>query len=337
MAVSYFEKHFDALVTMTGLPSGLNWKTTHVEKILRKILLYLSSAGWARFLAMRLPVARHVARRFVAGETLAEAIEVVQSLRREGFLVSLDLLGENVDGLGEAEKAVEEVLDAVRALKELELECNISVKLTQLGLDADYEATERHLRTIADEIVGAPCPIRLRVDMEGSEYTETTVNMVASVHRDYDFMATVLQAYLFRTVDDVYRANQEKIAIRLCKGAYAESPEVAFQEKKAVDESYLRLAEDLLANGSYPAFATHDEAMIQGILEIVNRLGLGPDDFEFQMLFGIRQDRQRSLMDEGWRVRLYVPYGRSWYPYFMRRLAERPANLQFFATALFKG
>lgn len=308
-----------------------------MEKILRKILLYLSSAGWARYLAMRLPVARRVARRFVAGESLEEAIAVVQRLKRDGYYVSLDLLGENVDGLGEAEKAVREVLDAVEALKELELACNLSVKLTQLGLDADYDATERHLRTIAEEIEDSPCEIKLRVDMEGSGYTETTLNLVTAVHRDHDFVATVLQSYLYRTVDDIHRVNQEQIAVRLCKGAYAEDPDVAFQNRSAVDEAYLRGAEELLSNGCYPAFATHDERMIQGILEIVERLGLGPEHFEFQMLFGIRQDRQQSLLEQGWRVRLYVPYGQSWYPYFMRRLAERPANLKFFATALFKG
>lgn len=306
-----------------------------MDNILRKILLYLSSAGWARYLAMRFPLARRVASRFVAGESLAEAIAVVQRLRREGFLVSLDLLGENVDGMGEAESAVQEVLDAVEALQELELECNLSIKLTQLGLDHDYEATKANVLKIAEAV--GDSPIKLRVDMEGSEYTETTVNLVTEVHRQYAFVGTVLQSYLFRTVDDVSRVNKEKIAVRLCKGAYAESPELAFQSKQAVDEAYLRAAEDLLANGVYPAFATHDEVMIQGVLEIVERLGLSSEDFEFQMLFGIRQDRQQSLLSEGWRVRLYVPYGQSWYPYFMRRLAERPANLRFFAEALLKG
>lgn len=306
-----------------------------MEKILRHILLYLSSAPWARYLAMQFPVARRVARRFVAGESLDEAIEVVKRLRCEGYLVSLDLLGENVDGLGEAEKAVEEVLEAVSTLQELELECNLSVKLTQLGLDHSYDTTKQHLIDIAEEIQGSP--IQLRVDMEGTDYTETTINLVSELHRDYDFVATVLQAYLYRTVDDVQRVNSEGIAVRLCKGAYAEAPEDAFQGKAAVDESYLRSAEELLTHGVYPAFATHDEAMIQGVLKIVKELGLGPDDFEFQMLFGIRQDRQRELVSEGWRVRLYVPYGRSWYPYFMRRLAERPANLAFFFTALVKG
>jgi len=306
-----------------------------VDTILRSILLYLSSAGWARYLAMRFPLARKVAGRFVAGETLEEAIDVVSRLRQEGFYVSLDLLGENVDGLGEAEKAVEEVLEAVRALKELEYACNISVKLTQLGLDVDPLATTEYLKRIAAEIGEAP--IKLRVDMEGSDYTETTLNIVSSVHEEYPLVATVLQSYLYRTSDDVRRLNEKKIAVRLCKGAYAEPAEVAFQKKSAVDENYLRSAEDLLLNGHYPAFATHDEAMINGVLEIVQRLGLTAEDFEFQMLFGIRQDKQRELLDQGWKMRLYVPYGRSWYPYFMRRLAERPANLSFFLTALFRG
>lgn len=306
-----------------------------MENILRSILLYLSSAHWARYLAMRFPVAKRVASRFVAGETLAEAIQVVDRLKAEGFFVSLDLLGENVDGLGEAEKAVEEVIEAVHALQARNYDCNVSVKLTQLGLALDPESTAGYLRRIASEI--GDSPIRLRVDMEDSPYTEITLKIVTETHRDYPAVATVLQSYLYRTVDDIRRLNSEGVAVRLCKGAYKEPAKVAFQERKAVDENYLRSAEELLQNGVYPAFATHDEKMIQGIIEIVNRLGLGPDDFEFQMLFGIRQDRQKQLLEDGWRVRLYVPYGRSWYPYFMRRLAERPANLTFFLTALVKG
>jgi proline dehydrogenase len=306
-----------------------------VESILRTILLYLSSARWARYLAMRFPVAKRVASRFVAGERLDEALAVVSRLKGAGFLVSLDLLGENVDGLGEAEKAVDEVIEAVHALQERKYSCNVSVKLTQLGLDIDPEATTEYLKRVAAEI--GDSPIRLRVDMEGTQYTETTLNIVVAAHEEYPAVATVLQSYLYRTGDDIQRLNSHGIAARLCKGAYAEPAELAFQNKSAVDENFLRCAEDLLLNGTYPAFATHDEAMIQGVLEIVERLGLSPKDFEFQMLFGIRKDRQVELLKEGWRVRLYVPYGRSWYPYFMRRLAERPANLAFFLTALVKG
>lgn len=325
--------------SLLGASSGFTFRTVtekvDVEKILRKILLYLSSASWAQYLAFRFPVARRVASRFVAGETLEQALEVVTRLRSEGYFVSLDLLGENVDGLGEAEKAMEEMLAAVRSLQDLQIDCNLSVKLTQLGLDTDPDATKAYLCKIASQI--GDSPIKLRVDMEGSHYTETTLNIVSEVHREFPIVATVLQSYLYRTVDDIRRVNSEGIAVRLCKGAYAEPAAVAFQSKAAVDENYLRSAEDLLLNGLYPAFATHDEAMIQGVLEIVERLGLSAEDFEFQMLFGIRQDRQRQLLDEGWKVRLYVPYGKSWYPYFMRRLAERPANLTFFLTALLKG
>lgn len=306
-----------------------------MEKFLRKILLYLSTAEWARTLAMRLPVTRRVAKRFVAGETLEEALEVVSALREEGFMVSLDLLGENVDGLGEASKAAVEMIGAVQALQELCLDCNLSVKLTQLGLDTDPDVTDDLLRSVVSEI--ADSPIKLRIDMEGSNYTQATIEIVSALHREYGSVATVLQSYLHRTFDDVRRANSEGIAIRLCKGAYAEAPEIAYQDKRAVDQNYLRCAEELLRYGHYPAFATHDEAMIEGVLELVEMLGKSPEDFEFQMLFGIRQDRQRELLAQGYRVRLYVPYGRSWYPYFMRRLAERPANLSFFLTALVRG
>ncbi len=306
-----------------------------MEKFLRRILLFLSHSSFCRWLAVRFPLTRRLARRFVAGETLDEALVVAREMTGRGFLTSLDLLGENVDGLGEAEAAVQEVLAAVAALKVEQLQCNLSVKLTQMGLDEDPEVARANLRRILEAVDGTG--IKVRVDMEGSDYTETTLALVFELHREFPCLATVLQAYLFRTQDDVDRANREGVAIRICKGAYAESPDVALQNKAAVDEAYLRAAESLLLGGNYPAIATHDEKMIQGVLEIVRRLDLGPDDFEFQMLYGIRQDRQKELLQQGWRVRLYVPYGRSWYPYFMRRLAERPANLLFMLTALVRG
>ena len=286
-------------------------------------------------MAVRFPLTRKVSRRFVAGETLQDALAVTSALRRDGFEVSLDLLGENVDGLGEANAATEEVLQAVEALKAERLTSNISVKLTMLGLDESPEVASENLRRILQATQGTD--IVVRVDMEGSDYTETTLSIVSTLREEFPNIATVLQAYMLRTVDDVTRMNRADIPIRICKGAYAEPPEVAFQGKAAVDEAYLRAAEELLSGGRYPAIATHDEKMIQGVLEIVSRLGLGPQDFEFQMLYGIRQDRQRQLLEEGWRLRVYVPYGESWYPYFMRRLAERPANLWFLVTALLRG
>lgn len=306
-----------------------------MEKLLRRFLLFLSGSAAARWLAVRFPLTRTVSRRFVAGETLADALTVTRSLRNDGFFVSLDLLGENVDGLGEATKATNEVLEAVAALKAEGLASNLSVKLTMLGLDESPEVATANMRKILEATQGGE--IVVRVDMEGSVYTETTLNIVSALRDEFDNIATVLQAYMLRTVDDIGRLNRQDIPVRICKGAYAESPEIAFQEKAAVDDAYLRAAEELLSHGRYPAIATHDEKMIQGVLEIVRRLGLGPDDFEFQMLYGIRQDRQRQLLDEGWRVRVYVPYGESWYPYFMRRLAERPANLWFLVTALLRG
>lgn len=286
-------------------------------------------------MAVRFPLTRRVSRRFVAGETLDDAIAVTRELSNDGFYVSLDLLGENVDGLGEANAATEEVLQAVDALTAENLVSNISVKLTMLGLDESPEVAKENLRRILGATQGTD--IVVRVDMEGSDYTETTLSIVSELRREFPNIATVLQAYMLRTIDDVGRLNRQNVPVRICKGAYAEPPEVAFQEKAAVDEAYLRAAEELLTNGRYPAIATHDEKMIQGVLEIVSRLGLGPEDFEFQMLYGIRQDRQRQLLQEGWRLRVYVPYGESWYPYFMRRLAERPANLWFLVTALLRG
>jgi proline dehydrogenase len=306
-----------------------------VEKLLRRFLIFLSASPASRWVAVRFPLTRKVARRFVAGETLEDALSVTRALISEGFLVSLDLLGENVDGLGEARAATEEVLRSVEALGREGMVANVSCKLTQLGLDEDVEVAKANLRRICQATRDTGMVVR--VDMEGSAYTEVTLNVVTELHRESPHLATVLQSYMLRTVDDVARLNREGVAVRLCKGAYAEPPEIAFQEKAAVDEAYLRAAEELLANGSYPAIATHDETMIQGVLEIVRRLDLCADDFEFQMLYGIRQDRQRQLLRDGWRVRLYVPYGNSWYPYFMRRLAERPANLWFMLTALLRG
>lgn len=320
---------------LSGLPSPLERKYIGVEQILRHILLFLSHNPVCQWLAVRFPLTRRVARRFVAGETLGEALEVATQMTERGFLTSLDLLGENVDGLGEAEAAVQEVLAAVAALRESNLQCNLSIKLTQMGLDEDPDVAKQNVRRIAQAVEGTN--IKVRVDMESSDYTETTLALVFELHEEFPCLATVLQSYLLRTVDDVARANQQGVAIRICKGAYAEGDDVALQTKAAVDDAYLRAAEQLLLGGNYPAIATHDERMIQGVLEIVKRLGLGPNDFEFQMLYGIRQDRQRELLQQGWRVRLYVPYGRSWYPYFMRRLAERPANLMFMLTALVRG
>jgi proline dehydrogenase len=306
-----------------------------VEKLLKRFILFLSSSALSRWFAVRFPPTRRVARRFVAGETLEDALRVTRALSTEGFLVSLDLLGENVDGLGEAAAATQEVLRSIEALKRENLVSNISVKLTQLGLDESADVAKANLRRIAEATAGSGMVVR--VDMEGSAYTESTINIVSDLHQDHPHVATVLQSYLLRTIDDVGRLNRQGVAVRICKGAYAEPPEIAFQEKAAVDQAYLRAAEELLTHGYYPAIATHDEKMIQGVLEIVGALGLGPESFEFQMLYGIRGDRQKELLRQGWRVRVYLPYGNSWYPYFMRRLAERPANLWFLLTALLRG
>ena len=306
-----------------------------MEQLLRRFLLFLSVSPAARYMAVRFPLTRRVARRFVAGESLEEAIQAVVALTEQGFLTSLDLLGENVDGLGEADLAKAEVLQAITALKALRVDCNLSIKLTQLGLDTDPEVARKNV----DEILQATQGLKttVRVDMESSEYTQSTINLVTNLRAKFPNVGTVLQSYLRRCGDDVQHVNEHKIPVRLCKGAYMEGGEVAYQTKSEVDANYLHCAEELLTKGCYPAFATHDEAMIQGVLSLVQRLELSADDFEFQMLYGIRQDRQRELLKEGWNVRLYVPYGQSWYPYFMRRLAERPQNLLFMITALVRG
>lgn len=306
-----------------------------MEKIFRHFLIFLSSSAICRWLAVRFPLTKRVSRRFVAGESLDDALTVARGLIDQGFYVTLDLLGENVDGLGEASVATDDVLRSIDALKREGVMSNISVKLTQLGLDESHEVAESNLVRICEATQDSG--MHVRVDMEGSYYTETTINMVSQLHKRFPHLGTVLQAYLLRTIDDVGRLNREGVAVRICKGAYAELPDIAFQEREAINEAYLRATEELLSSGHYPAIATHDEQMILGALDIVKRLNLSPSDFEFQMLYGIRSERQKQLLAEGWRVRLYVPYGASWYPYFMRRLAERPANLWFFLTALLRG
>ncbi len=306
-----------------------------MEQLLRRFLLFLSTSKTAQWLVVRFPITRKMSRRFIAGETLGEALAVVRDLRAQGFATSLDLLGENVDGSGEARVATEEVVRALESLQKEGLACNVSVKLTQLGLLDSEETAYDNLVRILSVIDRAG--IVLRIDMEGSEYTEQTLDLVRALRQEYEPMATVLQSYLHRTKEDAGVLSREDIAIRLCKGAYAEPNSIAYQSKGEVDLSYLETAELLLREGYYPAFATHDEAMIEGVLKLVRELGKSAEDFEFQMLYGIRQERQRELLEQGWTVRLYVPYGQSWYPYFMRRLAERPANVAFFLTALLKG
>jgi proline dehydrogenase len=280
------------------------------------------------------PLARRLATRFVAGETLEQALDVARRLKNEGITVTLDHLGESVTNLEEASAARDAYLRSVDALHQAGLECNVSLKLTQFGMDISYDqclANVEQLVRKAGEVGGF-----VRVDMESSEYTDRTLKLVGDLFARNGNVGTVIQSYLRRSRADIEALNGAGIRVRLCKGAYLEPATEAFPEKGDVDRNYLDLAKLLLDRGVYPAIATHDEKLIVAIERYVAEKKITRDAFEFQMLYGIRRDLQARLVTEGYRLRLYVPYGRAWYPYYMRRLAERPANVFFILRNLFR-
>lgn len=279
-------------------------------------------------------IADRITKRFVAGQTLEHALEVCRRLNAENILVTLDHLGENVHSLEEAEVSRDTYLQALDKIAALRLNSTVSVKLTQLGLDFSTDACRANVERLVQRAKATNT--RVEIDMESSEYVDRTLEVVSEIHEKYGSVRAVIQAYLYRSEEDVNRLNLRGIPIRLCKGAYSESPEVAFSKKPEVDANYVRLMERLLESGAYPALATHDEKIIQRALAFVRQRNLGPERFEFQMLYGIRRDLQRMLVKAGNRLRLYVPYGNAWYPYFMRRLAERPANVLFLVRNLLR-
>ena len=281
------------------------------------------------------PLARRLAARFVAGDSLADGLEVARRINREGISITLDHLGENVTSLAEAELSRDVYLRALDEISSNKIGGNVSIKLTQFGIDI----SELACRSNVEQLV---CRARelnsfVRIDMESSEYTDRTLQLVRDLHARYVAVGSVIQAYLRRSESDVEMLCREGIRVRLCKGAYLEPAEVAFQAKPEVDRNFIRLMRILLAAGTYPAIATHDEKIIQEAKGFVRARNLPLDSFEFQMLYGIRRDLQRRLVAEGYRLRLYVPFGKAWYPYFMRRLAERPANVVFLARNLLRG
>jgi proline dehydrogenase len=300
---------------------------------LRSIILFLSRNKRLRAWVETSPSARRLSSRFVAGSTLEEALEACQRLKAEGITATLDYLGENVTSLDEAAACRDVYLGMLPAMKEAGVEPNVSLKLTQFGLELSESACEENVRALV-KAAGAIGGF-VRIDMESSQFTDRTLGMVTRLHAQSAACGVVVQAYLRRSAADVACLEREHIRVRLCKGAYLEPPEVAFPKKWEVDRNYLDLARNLLTNGVYPAMATHDWRIIQAVEEHATRNGVGRDRFEFQMLYGIRRDEQKRLVEEGYRLRVYVPFGEAWYPYFMRRLAERPANLMFFLRQLF--
>jgi proline dehydrogenase len=293
----------------------------------RDFFLFLSRQRWIRKWMEGSAASRKLTRRFVAGDTLAEGADACARLQSENLLSSLDHLGENVASLDDAAVARDAYLEALDQIAVRKLPSTISLKLTQMGLDFSADACMENVRTLVKRAGGAGT--RIEIDMESTAYTDRILNMVERVAGEGGSVRAVIQAYLFRSAADIERLNKLGIPVRLCKGAYLEPHSAAFAVKKDVDNNYLKLMKVLLDRGAYPALATHDEDIQNEAQRYRRERGIGADKFEFQMLYGIRRDLQKRLAGEGYRVRVYVPYGTEWYPYFTRRLAERPANAMF--------
>lgn len=279
-------------------------------------------------------LARRLSRRFVAGEELADALAAGRRINSQGITLTLDRLGENVTSLEEAAQSREAYMQTLQEICACGVQANVSIKLTQFGMDLSAEVCRENVEQLVRK--AAELKNFVRVDMESSAYTDRTLAMVTDLHERYGCVGTVIQAYLYRSRRDVENLCERGIRVRLCKGAYLEPPGVAFPHKRDVDRNYVELMQILLERGIYPAIATHDEKMIAATVEFACKRGIARDAFEFQMLFGIRRDLQRRLAAQGYGMRLYVPFGRAWYPYFMRRLAERPANVLFLARHLLR-
>lgn len=305
--------------------------------MLRSTFIKLSESKSLRRVAERSTIGRKLSGRFVAGMSVEEALIATKAMNDLGLTVSVDNLGENVTNPDEARHSAQlyhEMLDAITARQ---LNANVSLKLTHMGLDVD----EKLSADITSDIVAHAARQKnfVRIDMEGSAYTERTLAMVRELHNrpgNRGAVGAVIQAYLYRSEKDVADLCAEGIRIRLCKGAYKEPAEIAFPEKKDVDANFVKLMKMLLKSGVYHGIATHDEAMIDATKRFAIDEKIDRDSFEFQMLYGVRRDLQQKLVKDGWRMRVYIPFGTEWYPYLMRRLAERPANAMFILKNLFR-
>ncbi len=320
--------------------------------MLRSFLISLSKAAWARKIVTGWSFAWKAASRFVAGEKLDDAIQAVKELNKKGIAATLDHLGEHTTNQHEADLAVQDVIDGIDCIDNSSVRSNVSIKLTQIGLAVDRNACIENLAKIlkrAQEI-----NLFVRLDMEDSPWVDATLDLyrIMRFERGFENLGMVIQAYLYRSEEDIRQLEQAGTRVRLCKGAYKEPAEVAFPKKSDVDKNYDLLAQMLidssLANGApvanldgkmppIPGIASHDERRIAAAKVYAQKVGLPKNAIEFQMLYGIRRDLQEQLVREGYPVRVYVPYGTEWYPYFMRRLAERPANVWFFISNFFRG
>jgi proline dehydrogenase len=317
--------------------------------MMRSFFIYISKAIWARRMVTGWSVGRKVASRFIAGETMEDAIRTVRELNAKGINATLDQLGEHTTNLDEARSAKEGILKIIDAIVQTGVRSNVSLKLSQIGLTIDQPACAENLAEILERARASG--IFVRIDMEDSPWTQITLDIFEEMRqRGYDNVGIVIQSYLYRSEGDIRKLASEGSRVRLCKGAYKEPPEIAFPDKADVDSCYDKLGEILIdaskalgtrlsADGRVPplpAIASHDEKRLEHARQYANKVGLPKEAIEFQMLHGIRRDLQESLAKQGYPVRIYVPFGKEWYPYFMRRLAERPANVWFFASNFFK-
>ncbi len=307
--------------------------------MLRTFFVRLSENPSLRTFAESSSLGRRVSGRFVAGTEIADAVRATQAVNRASMSVSIDNLGENVANPEEARHSAQLYQQILDAIADNQLNANISLKLTHMGLDVDERLAREIVSGLVAKAAAMDPPCFVRVDMEGSPYTQRTLDFVQELHAipgNANAVGTVIQSYLRRSESDIEKLLAERIRIRLCKGAYKESAEIAFPLKSDVDANYVKLMKILMKSGIYHGLATHDESIIQQAQAFAIREKISRDSFEFQMLYGIRRDLQRKLARDGWRVRIYIPFGSEWYPYFMRRLGERPANVLFIARNLLR-
>ena len=302
----------------------------------RSALIYLSRQEGLKEFAARFKPFKKLTTRFIAGENIGEAVAAIRQVNARGCTASFDHLNESVTSIAETEAEVSEYLDVLARIDETGIESNVSIKLTQFGLEIDPELAYRNARRVVED--AARRGNFVRIDMEGSNVTQATIDVFRRLRAEFGLndVGIVLQSYLYRTMDDARAVLQIPARIRICKGAYNEPPEVAYPDKKDVDHNYVRVMQLLLQSGVYHGIATHDPKMIDATIDFAQKEGIGKAAFEFQMLYGIRRDLQEQLAHDGYRMRVYVPYGKHWYPYFMRRLAERPANVLFLAKNLLR-
>ncbi len=303
----------------------------------RSALIYLSRQEGLKEFAAKFAPFKKLTTRFIAGETTDEAVAAIRDINARGCSASFDHLNEGVSNVAATEAEVQEYLHLLELIDQTGINSNVSIKLTQFGLDIDPELAYKNARRIVED--SARRGNFVRVDMEGSNVTQVTLDVFRRLRSEFGLndVGIVIQSYLYRTEEDARELLKIPARIRLCKGAYDEPASVAYPDKKDVDDNYVRVMKLLLASGTYHGIATHDPKMIDATVDFVQKEGIAKDAFEFQMLYGIRRDLQEQLARDGWGMRVYVPYGKHWYPYFMRRLAERPANIWFVMKNFFKG